>query len=77
MSKSEQFLEPEGRYGVSGEVCFHFPLDADDFFIDVISWIALRQSLQTIHEITRINTNKEQSHLTPEVRGVFRRDCNF
>jgi len=39
MSKSQQFLEQEGRYGVSGEVCFHFPLDTDDFFIDVISWI--------------------------------------
>ena len=39
MSKSQQFLEQEGRYGVSGEVCFHFPLDTDDFFIDVILWI--------------------------------------
>jgi hypothetical protein len=39
MSKSQQFLEQEGRYGVSGEVCFHFPLDTDDFFIDVIQCI--------------------------------------
>jgi len=40
MSKSEQLIEQEGRYGVDEEVCFHFPLDSDDFFIDVISWIA-------------------------------------
>ena len=39
MSKSEQLIEQEGRYGVDEEVCFHFPLDSDDFFIDVISWI--------------------------------------
>jgi len=39
MSKSEQLIEQEGRCGVGGEVCFHFPLDSDDFFIDVISWV--------------------------------------
>jgi len=39
MSKSEQLIEQEGRYGVDEEVCFHFPLDSDDFFIDVIWWI--------------------------------------
>jgi hypothetical protein len=41
MSKSEQLLQQGGRCGVSAEVCFHFALDSGDFFIDVISWIAL------------------------------------
>ncbi len=53
MSKSEQLIDPEGRYGVSGEVCFHFPLDTGDFFIDVISWIAYYTPKRTIHEVTR------------------------
>ena len=41
MSKSELLPQQGGRCGVSGEVCFNFPLDPGDFFIDVISWIAL------------------------------------
>ena len=46
MSKSELLPQQGGRCGVSGEVCFNFPLDPGDFFIDVISWIAfyLRQN---------------------------------
>jgi hypothetical protein len=73
MSKSQQFLEQEGRYGVSGEVCFHFPLDTDDFFIDVISWIVLfgggsnRRSTKS-HELTRTVERRNTKDRRPNTK---------
>ena len=56
MSKSEHLIEQEGRYGVDEEVCFHFPLDSDDFFIDVIRvirgsfWVGSESTIHESHE---------------------------
>ena len=73
MSKSEQLIEQEGRYGVDEEVCFHFPLDSDDFFIDVISWIASRSkksdpSSQQASHPPAIPTNRDTDYIQARLR---------
>ena len=74
MSKSEQLTEQQGRCGVGGQVCFHFPLDSGDFFIDVtMRYVrSVEETKRVAVEAIKLSSRKSDHKVaTNEIRPVL------